>query len=166
MIAAGLSAAIVFQPLATLPTLTGLLVAKLMFSYPPFIRAMSRTDPGSIREASKVLSAALRQFGLRVVNGEVVPLTEGAVDLINQGLDRGATAVGITSEDVEEQAEDGFGIFNNLRNQINQLTRPIQQTPEVPEVVSPDLAQAQIPDPLSEERIEFAERVAGRPILG
>ena len=36
----------------------------------------------------------------------------------------------------------------------------------MPEVVSPDLAQAQIPDPLSEERIEFAERVAGRPILG
>ena len=49
---------------------------------------------------------------------------------------------------------------------LNQLTRPIQPTPEVPEVVSPDLAQAQIPDPLSEERIEFAERVAGRPILG
>jgi len=166
LIAAGLSAAIVFQPLAQLPVLSALLVAKVMFSYPPFVRAMSRTDPGSIREASKVLSAALRQFGLRLVNGEVVPLTEGAVGLLNESLDRGATAVGISDQDVQEQADEGFGVFNNLRNRINELTRPIQPTPEVPQVQSPDLAQAQIPDPLSDERIEFAERVAGRPILG
>ena len=76
------------------------------------------------------------------------------------------TAVGITDEQVEEQTGEGLQMFQQMRDQINELTKPIQPVPEVPDVVSPDLAQAQIPDPLSKERIEFAERVAGRPILG
>jgi len=124
---------------------------------------MSRSDPGSISQAVRILNTSLRQFGLRYVDGEIVPIGEGVVSILDKGFDAGATAVGITDEDIEEQAESGIDTFKQLRNQV---LSPIQQPPALPQVQSPDLAQAQIPDPLSDERIEFAERVAGRPILG
>ena len=163
LVAAGISAAIVFQPLTALPTVAGLAVARFLLTYPPFVRVMSRSDPGSIARAMRIFNTSLRQFGLRYVNGEVAPIGEGVVSILDKGFDAGATALGITDEEIEEQAESGINTFQQLRDQV---LSPIQQPPALPQVQSPDLAQAQIPDPLSDERIEFAERVAGRPILG
>ena len=109
------------------------------------------------------MERAARQYGVRSVDGSFV---EGTVDFADELFEDAKTAVGITDEQVEEQTGEGLQMFQQMRDRINEITKPIQPVPEVPEVAPPDLAQAQIPDPLSEERIEFAERVAGRPILG
>ena len=158
LIAAGLSAAIVFAPLATLPTVTGLAIAKVMLSFPPFVRIMSRSDAGSTVEAVRMLNAALRQFGMQFVNGEIIPFASGATGVINQGLDLGKTAIGITDDDVEGATDEGFNIFQQLRNKV---TAPIKQLPGLPDVQSTGLPD----DPMSQDRLDFAEQVAGRPIL-
>lgn len=158
LIAAGLSAAIVFAPLATLPTVTGLAIAKVLLSFPPFVRLMSRSDAGSTVQAVRMFNASLRQFGLHFVNGEIVPFATGATGLINKGLDLGKTAVGITDEDVSDATDQGLNMFQQLRNQV---TAPIKQLPQLPNV-----QPTQTPtDPMSQERLDFAEQVAGRPVL-
>ena len=163
LVAAGLGAAVVFAPLASLKPLLGLVIARTALSNPRFVGLLSKNDPGSIAQAVQIMERAARQYGVRSVDGSFV---EGTVDFADELFEDAKTAVGITDEQVEEQTGEGLQMFQQMRDQINELTKPIQPVPEVPDVVSPDLAQAQIPDPLSEERIEFAERVAGRPILG
>ena len=159
LIAAGLSAAIVFAPLATLPTVAGLAVAKVLLSFPPFVRLMSRSDAGSAVEAVRMLNAALRQLGMQFVNGEIIPFASGATGVINQGLDLGATALGITDDDVQGASDEGFNMFQQLRNKV---TAPIS-TSQMP---MPDVQSTGLPDdPMSQDRLDFAEQVAGRPIL-
>ena len=87
---------------------------------------MSRSDAGSTVEAVRMLNAALRQFGMQFVNGEIIPFASGATGVINQGLDLGKTAIGITDDDVEGATDQGMNLFQQLRNQV---TAPIKQLP-------------------------------------
>ena len=158
LIAAGLSAAIVFQPLTALPTVAGLAIARALLTYPPFVRLMSRSDQGSISQALQIFNTTLRQFGLRMVDGDIIPISEGGVNILDQTFEAGKTALGITDEDVDTGVDEGLNLFQQLREQV---TAPIRELPQLPQV---DTTQASV-DPLSPERLDFAERIAGRPVV-
>jgi len=158
LIAAGLSAAIVFQPLTALPTVAGLAIARSLLTYPPFVRLMSRSDQGSISQALQIFNTTLRQFGLRMVDGNIISISSGAVDVLDDAYDLGKEAIGITDDDVQGQADQGLNMFQKLREQV---TAPIKELPQLPQV---NTIQASV-DPMSQERIDFAEQVAGRPIV-
>ena len=158
LVAAGLSAAIVFPPLTALPTVAGLAIARTLLTYPPFVRLMSRSDQGSISQALQIFNTTLRQFGLRYVDGEIVGFGEGTTDLLNRALDFGSEAVGLTDEEVDQNLQEGQNLFQQLREQV---TAPIRELPQLPQV---DTTQASV-DPLSPERLDFAERIAGRPVV-
>ena len=158
LIAAGIAASIVFAPLSTLPVLTSLALVRALFTNRTFVSLMAKTDQGSIATAIKLFNTAARQAGLRYVDGELVPFASGAANLIDQGLGLGATAIGITDDDVEGATGQGFNMFQQLRNQV---TAPIKQLPGLPDVQSTGLPD----DPMSQDRLDFAEKVAGRPIL-
>ena len=161
LIAAGLSAAIVFQPLTALPTVAGLAIARSLLTYPPFVRLMSRSDQGSIAQALQIFNTTLRQFGLRMVDGDIIPISAGGVSILDDAFEAGKTAIGITDEDVDTGVDEGFNMFQQLREQV---TAPIKELPQLPNVAPIQTTQAPV-DPLSPERLDFAERIAGRPVV-
>jgi|TARA_R100000149_G_C5879075_1_gene143449 hypothetical protein len=161
LVAAGLAATIVFNPLSTLPVLTSLAIARGLFNNRAFVSLMSKTDPGSIAQAIRIFNTTARQFGLRFVDGELVPFATETTDFFNRGIDAGATAIGISNEDIDVGVEESTGIIDNIRQRIIDVTKPINIPPPLPQV---DTTQASV-DPLSPERIDFAERIAGRPVV-
>jgi len=161
LIAAGLSAAIVFAPLANIPTVAALVIARELITFPPFVRLMSRSDQGSISKALQIFFTTLRQFGLRMVDGEIVPIGSGVSNLLEDTADLGATAVGITNEELDEAQEDTITTYQKLRDKV---LSPLVMQPQLPNVAPIQTTQAPI-DPLSPERLDFAERIAGRPVV-
>jgi len=155
LVAAGLGAAIVFAPLQSLPVLFGLGVVRAVLQSPKLVGLLSKTDPGSIAQLIQGVERAARQLGVRMVDGTYV---EQGLDLVGEGIGAAKTAVGITDDDVEGATEQGTNLFQQLRNQV---TAPIKSPMALPDVQSTDLPD----DPMSQDRLDFAEQVAGRPIL-
>tara|TARA_R100000149_G_C5880021_1_gene144818 strand:- start:102 stop:3527 length:3426 start_codon:yes stop_codon:yes gene_type:complete len=155
LVAAGLGAAVVFAPLQTLPALLGLTIVRTALGNPRFVGYLSKTDPGSIAQAIQILERAARQYGVRMVDGSFVSST---VDFADETFEAGKTALGITDEDVDTGVDEGLNLFQQLREQV---TAPIRELPQLPQV---DTTQASV-DPLSPERLDFAERIAGRPVV-
>ena len=156
LVAAGLGAAVVFAPLQTLPALLGLTIVRGLLGSPKFVGLLTKGDPGSIAQMIQMMERAARQYGVRMVDGSYV---ESGVDFTKKGFEAAKTAVGITDEDIQQQADEGLNIFQQLREQV---TAPLKTS----ELQLPDVQPMQSPtDPLSPERIDFAEQVAGRPIV-
>jgi len=155
LVAAGLGAAVVFAPLQTLPALLGLTIVRTALGNPSFVGLLSKTDPGAISQAIQILERAARQYGVRMVDGSFVSST---VDFVDDTFEAGKTAIGITDEDIEGGVDEGFNMFQQLREQV---TAPIKELPQLPQV---ETTQASV-DPLSPERLDFAERIAGRPVV-
>ena len=161
LVAAGIAATIVFNPLASLPLLTSLAIARSLFSNRAFVSLMSKTDPGSVSQAFRLMINAARQAGLRYVDGEFIPFASETAGLVDRGFEAGAEAIGLTDEDIDVGVEESTGIIDNIRQRIIDVTKPINIPPPLPQV---DTTQASV-DPLSPERLDFAERIAGRPVV-
>ena len=88
-----------------------------------------------------------------------VDVSASVTDVIETGVQDAATEAGVTGGDVEGITDEGLNIFQQLREQV---TAPLKTS----ELQLPDVQPMQSPtDPLSPERIDFAEQVAGRPIV-
>ena len=161
LVAAGIAASVVFNPLSTLPILTSLAIVRALFTNRTFVSLMSKTDQGSIAQAMKIFNTAARQAGVRFIDGELVPFTAELTGLVDAGLGAGATAVGITGDDVSGATQEGESTFQKLRESV---LAPLITQPGLPQVAPVQTPQAPT-DPLSPERLDFAEQVAGRPIL-
>lgn len=159
LVAAGIAASIIFTPLATLPVITGLAIARSLFTNRSFLKIMTSTEQGAITQGLKIFANTLRQFGLRFINGEIQPISSEIQKQVEGGIQDVATEAGVTGGDVEGITDDGLNIFQQLREQV---TAPLKTS----ELQLPDVQPMQSPtDPLSQERIDFAEQVAGRPIV-
>jgi len=161
LVAAGLSAAIVFAPLANIPTLAGLVIARELITFPPFVRLMSRSDQGSIAKALQIFNTTLRQFGLRMVDGEIVPISSGISNILEDTFEAGKTAIGITDDEIDDVTQEGASTFQELRERV---LAPLITQPGLPQITPVQTPQTQT-DPLSQDRLDFAEQVAGRPVL-
>ena len=122
---------------------------------------MSRSDQGSISKALQIFYTTLRQFGLRMIDGEIVPIGSGISNLLEDTADLGATAVGITNEEIDETQENTITTFQKLRDKV---LSPLVIQPQLPNVAPIQTPQSPT-DPLSQERLDFAEQVAGRPVI-
>ena len=142
LVAAGIAAGIVFAPLAAIPTIAGLQIAKLMLGSPGFIKYASKTDKGSITRAIETLRTAAAQFGYRFINGELREVQEQTAELIDENV-----------PDI------------NLDNIVGQ-DQPIT-APQV-NISLPQVSPVRVTDPLrqsQQDRIEFAEQLFRRPII-
>tara|TARA_R100000654_G_scaffold17285_5_gene36275 strand:- start:273 stop:3533 length:3261 start_codon:yes stop_codon:yes gene_type:complete len=142
LVAAGIAAGIVFAPLAAIPTIAGLQIAKTMLGSPGFIKFASRTDKGSIIKAFETLRTAAAQFGYRYIDGELREVREQTSLIIDEN---------VPDIDIDE-------ILG-----INQQISPPQVNISLPQVTP-----VRVSDPLRQEqqdRIEFAERLFRRPII-
>jgi len=69
--------------------------------------------------------------------------------------------VGITDDDVSGVADQGLSTFQELRDSV---LAPLRTQPGLPQITPVQTPQTPT-DPLSQERLDFAEQVAGRPVL-
>ena len=105
--------------------------------------------------------AIARQAGVRFIDGELVPFTAELTGLVDAGLGAGATAIGISDDDVSGATEEGASTFQELRERV---LAPLITQPGLPQIAPVQTPQAPT-DPLSPERLDFAEQVAGRPVF-
>ena len=145
MIAAGIGAGIVFYPLQAIPTIVGLGITKALLGNPRFVRLLSKTDKGSIRQLFDGLRTTAAQFGYRLVNNELIKADES----ISEFMDK----------NVPDLPDINIDEFIGENQQI---------TPPQVNISLPQVSPVQVADPLGQtqqERIEFAERLFRRPII-
>jgi hypothetical protein len=162
LVAAGIGASLALNPIAVLPTVLGLAVARKLFSSPMAVAAFAKTDKGSIRTSLDMTEQAIRQTLVRelgmaseeagsiardIMSGaidklELEELLNPAKELINQ------TVTGV--EDIKQDARQ------NLRS---------TQAPVVQNIPLPDVSSIEMPNmnPLSQDRLNLDEQLFGRP---
>jgi hypothetical protein len=159
LVAAGIAASIIFNPLSALPIVTGLAIARALFSNRFFVKILTSTEQGAITQGLKIFNNTLRQFGLRFIDGEIQPVSAEAQRQLEGGLQQIKSEAGITDEDLQIQSDEGV---NLLEESIRRITAPLKTS----ELALPEVQPTQGPtDPLSPERLAFAEQVAGRPVV-
>jgi hypothetical protein len=132
-----------------------------VFSRPGVVRLLAKKDPGSIARVIQIFERTARQLGIRLVydtaaEGQriVQEGVERSVDeLDSRGLDDGAS-------DVLDQSRN---LFEDAKEQIRSVLPPVSSI-EMPEVGNVQAINPSL-DPLSQERLEFAERLSNRPII-
>ena len=142
LVAAGIAAGVVFAPLAAIPTIFGLQIAKSLLGSRMFIKYASRTDKGSIIKALEILRTTAAQFGYRFINGELRQVQDN------------------TSKFIEENVPDTD--INEIMGLNKQFDAP--QT----NISLPQVSPVRLADPLNQsqqDRIEFAEKLFRRPII-
>jgi hypothetical protein len=131
-----------------LPTVIGLGIMREIFSNPAIVKLLAKRDKGSIARVLSAFAVALRQAGIR--------------GLQDTGESLGESISGLAKdEDVQAILQPTIESINETSNMLPgfQLTQP--STPiELPEVEAPA-----IQSPLNEDRLAFAERLAGRPVI-
>ena len=145
LIAAGIGAGIVFYPLQAIPTIVGLGITKALLGNPRFVRLLSKTDKGSIRQLFDGLRTTAAQFGYRLVNNELIKADESISEFMHKN--------------VPDLPDINIGEFIGENQQI---------TPPQVNISLPQVSPVQVADPLGQtqqERIEFAERLFRRPII-
>ena len=131
-----------------LPTVIGLGIMREIFSNPTIVKLLAKRDKGSIARVLSAFAVALRQAGVR--------------GLQDTGESLGESISGLAKdEDVQAVLQPTIESINQTSNMLPgfQLTQP--STPiELPEVEAPAKQS-----PLNEDRLAFAERLAGRPVI-
>ena len=156
LVAAGIGAAIILNPLATLPVIASLGILRMVFSSPKFVGLLTKTDSGSIQQLIQMLERAARQAGFRMIDGEFV---QSASSGISEGVNLIKSELGKSQEEIKSIMNEGSDVFDDLQNQATKAVS----------IPLPDVQTTQNPtaslDPLSQDRIDFAERIGGRPIV-
>ena len=137
-------------------TIAGLAALRGLFSSPLYLRLSARTDKSAVVQILEFLERSLRLSGVRAVGDSIAEgyeLAEEAVGDVLESTD--------LDEQLVEQAESTLGQVQDAAQGVN-LPLPTTEI-EMPEVESVQLPQ--VGSGLSPDRIDFAERLAGRPIV-
>ena len=157
LVAAGIAAGAL--NLAMLPTIIGLGIMKTVMGNATFLKVAAKTDKGSIVKAIDAIERAGRQFGIRLL----VPSDQLQVQIDN--LTKGAEEEGqalLEELNPLEALESERKTLRDLRDTITipQRTTNIPMPQITPVATGPLTAQTDFDD-----RVEFAERLAGRRII-
>ena len=162
LVAAGIGASLALNPIAVLPTVLGLAVARKVFASPTIVSAFAKTDKGSIMTALDMTEQALRQTLVRELGMASEEAGALAGDIMSGAID--ATGVeeiiNQTKESAKQVVSDVEDIEQQTRQNLRTTQAPVPQNiplPEVPDIEMPTL------DPLARERLDFDEQLFGRP---
>ena len=87
LVAAGIGASLALNPIAVLPTVLSLAVARKLFASPFFVQAASKTDKGSIITSLDITEQAIRQTLIREL-GMGAEAGSLAGDIMNGAVDK------------------------------------------------------------------------------
>ncbi len=161
LVAAGIGASLALNPIAVLPSVLGLAVARRLFASPSFVSIVSKTDKGSIMTAIDMTEQALRQTLVREVGMESQQAGEVASGIMSGAYD--ATGIEELFSPVKDLIKDTISETQDLQQEAQQSLRTTQvPTPSIP---LPDVSGTQMPtlSPLSEDRLALDEQLFGRP---
>ncbi len=162
LVAAGIGASLALNPIAVLPTVLGLAVARKLFASPRVVAAFAKTDKGSVITSVDMTEQAIRQTLVRELGMEAEQAGSLAGDIMDGVID--AAGVEEIINDTKKAAQEVVTGVEDIEQQTRQNLRstqaPIVQNiplPEVPSIEMPNL------DPLSQERLDLDEQLFGRP---
>ena len=161
LVAAGIGASLALNPIAVLPSVLGLAVARRLFASPSFVSIVSKTDKGSIMTAIDMTEQALRQTLVRQLGMEAEEAGEVAGGIMDGAYD--AAGIEELLNPVKDLIKDTISETQNLQQEAQQSLRTTQvPTPSIP---LPDVSGTQMPtlSPLSEDRLALDEQLFGRP---
>ena len=152
LVAAGI--AVNALSIGMLPTVAGLALMRQAFSSPRILNILASKDPKAIGRTIQFFIRTARQLGIRLVGDSIYEGKEQA----ERGIERGKKEF----QNIRNQNPDVKSFEESLRNLREQSQRDIrnfQSSTPLPEVEPVNV------DPLSPERLDFAERLANRPVI-
>tara|TARA_Y100000114_G_scaffold156292_1_gene183022 strand:+ start:821 stop:4180 length:3360 start_codon:yes stop_codon:yes gene_type:complete len=153
LVAAGI--AVNALSIGMLPTVAGLAIMRQAFSNPAILKLLAKKDPGSVGRVIQFFIRSARQLGIRLVGDAIAEGSQQA----EVGLQRGQEEL----QDIERQNQQEIKSFQDslrdLRDESQRNIRNLQSSTPLPQVEPVNV------DPLSPERLDFAERLANRPIV-
>jgi hypothetical protein len=152
LVAAGI--AVNALSIGMLPTVAGLALMRQAFSSPRILNILAAKDPNSIGRAVQFFIRTARQLGIRLIGDAV---SEGRAQA-ERGIEKGQEEfqnIRNQNPNVKPFEES----LRNLREQSQRDIRNLQSSTSLPEVEPVSV------DPLSPERLDFAERLANRPVI-
>lgn len=158
LVAAGIGASLAFNPLAVLPTIAALAIARQIFSSPALVAIFAKTDKGSIAKLIDAVDKATRQYFVRELGGTSGELGGAASELGSDALN----SLGLDKliEPGKKMLDQGMNAFEDMQNQATNALKTSQiEMPTVTPVQTGGLGSI---DP---SRVEFAEQIAGRPVF-
>ena len=162
LVAAGIGASLALNPIAVLPTVLGLAVARKVFSSPRAVAAFAKTDKGSILTSVDMTEQAIRQTLVRQLGMEAEQAGSLARDIMDGVID----AVGVEQiiNDTKKAAQEIVTGVEDIEQEARQNLRSTQ-APVVQNIPLPDISPIEMPnlDPLSQERLDLDEQLFGRP---
>jgi hypothetical protein len=161
LVAAGIGASLALNPIAVLPSVLGLAVARRLFASPSFVSIVAKTDKGSIMTALDMTEQALRQTLVRQLGMEAEEAGEVAGGIMDGAYD--AAGIEELLNPVKDLIKDTISETQDLQQEAQQSLRTTQvPSPSIP---LPDVSGTQIPtlSPLSEDRLALDEQLFGRP---
>jgi hypothetical protein len=161
LVAAGIGASLALNPIAVLPSVLGLAVARRLFASPSFVSIVAKTDKGSIMTALDMTEQALRQTLVRQLGMEAEEAGEVAGGIMDGAYD--AAGIEELLNPVKDLIKDTISETQDLQQEAQQSLRTTQvPSPSIP---LPDVSGTQMPtlSPLSEDRLALDEQLFGRP---
>ena len=161
LVAAGIGASLALNPIAVLPTVLSLAVARRFFSSPLVVQSFAKTDKGSILTSLDTMEKALIQTFVRDLGMEA----EKAGEVANGIMDGAYDAAGIEEllNPVKDLIKDTVSGVEDLQQEAQQSLRTTQAP--APSIPLPDVSGTQMPttSPLSQDRLALDEQLFGRP---
>ena len=161
LVAAGIGASLALNPIAVLPSVLGLAVARRLFASPSFVAAIAKTDKGSIMTVMDMTEQSLRQVLVRQLGMGAEQAGEAASGIMDGAYD--TAGIEELLSPVKDLIKDTVSDVEDFQQEAQQALRTTQApTANIP---LPNVATTQIPtvDPLSQDRLALDEQLFGRP---
>lgn len=132
-----------------LPTVLGLAVMREVFSNPAIVGLLAKTDKGSVAKVLDAFEQSLRQLGIRAIDDQAEIISDTVTEALG--------------------GEEAQSIIEPFKEGIQETIQGVQDI-EVPTLTSsielPEITPVPVSGQgLSDERIDFAERLSGRRVI-
>jgi hypothetical protein len=162
LVAAGIGASLALNPIAVLPTVLGLAVARKLFASPRVVAAFAKTDKGSVITSLDMTEQAIRQTLVRELGMGAEQAGALAGDIMDGVID--AAGVEEIINETKKAAQQVVTDVEDIEQETRQTLRSTQ-APAPQNIPLPDISSIQMPnlDPLSQDRLDLDEQLFGRP---
>lgn len=158
LVAGGLGAGIAMGMLNLnmIPLIGGMAIMRNLLSRPGFVGLMTKTDKNSVLEIIRAMMQAARQEGVNLIADSYTEIEKNVDEEIRK-------QTGEISE--SEEAEKVKSGISEIGQELFGTAKQTLQNFKTSQIDFPEIQPVQQFGGLAPERIEFAERIAGRPIV-
>ena len=163
LVAAGIGASLALNPIAVLPTVLALAVARKLFSLPWFVQLAAKTDKGSIVTVVDMTEQALRQVLVRELGMGGEQASKFSRDIMSGAINAFEIEelLGSGKELLQQTVNQGVDVFEDIEDQTTKSFKSSQVSPS--QIEMPDVQSFNPSQPSDPTRADFDEQLFGRP---